>query len=72
VLLEQGFEPSPRLRIASHNIRHMFANLRHQMPIEGARATGLQDPRLDHTRQYGVEDGNLHPSQSKIGTTLEG
>ena len=64
VLLEQCFELLPRLRIAGHNSCHLFANLRHQTPIEGARATGLQNPRLDHARQYGVEDGNLHPPQS--------
>ena len=43
VMLEQCFELLPRLWIAGHNSRHMFANLRHQTRIEGARAAGLQD-----------------------------
>ena len=34
VLLEQYFELIPPLRIAGHNSRHMFANLRQQTPVE--------------------------------------
>ena len=34
VMLEQCFELLPRLWIAGHNSRHMFANLRQQTPVE--------------------------------------
>jgi hypothetical protein len=60
VLLEQCFEFLPRLPIAGHNRRHMFANLRHQTPIQRARDAGVQDPRLDHAWQHGMQDANFH------------